>query len=79
MFTWSTPPMSRTGQESRNIESGETQERTGKRIKDRRRGGNEGKQRGKKRRAGKTEEERSENVSKVREKNKRISCIEGVK
>lgn len=81
MFTWSTTAMSRTRQESRNIERRE-KERKGRRIKDEE-GGNEGKQRrGQKREGwGKQRKRESENVSGLKTKSdkKLISCIEGGK
>lgn len=57
MFTWSTKRMSRTRQDSRNIERGD-KEKKGKRIKEEEGGGMKGNKEEKKRRVGKTEEER---------------------
>lgn len=83
MFTWSTTPMSRTRQESRNIERERGhKERRGKDNKGRGGEMKRNKEGEKKRRAGKTEEERkwkcvrSENQKWKKKTKKLISCIE---
>lgn len=83
MFTWSTTPMSRTRQESRNIERERgDKERRGKDNKGRGGEMKRNKEGEKKRRVGKTEEERkwkcvrSENQKWKKKTKKLISCIE---
>lgn len=61
MFTWPTTRMSRTRQESRNIERGDRERETERGKKNKgieERGGMKGNKEEKKRRVGKTEEER---------------------